>query len=224
MSTGHRAPIRTTGQIQPPIPCRPSVPPPSICISTPPFLPQKRIRGTKRAIRFIDARRGREAAPLGVAPFWRAHMSLTARLCRVLAAVVGCLCVVVSAPALAGETCAGSHIEGSSFGNCGGGGGGTSGDDDEGEDDGDDPDYGPEDTADTWPAPPSCECGEPLPNHWNKSWSCTPTNVCAIEDFVDDHACPLAATAAMSLLPGGPAVRVALGAVGYSAGVAFCGG
>ncbi len=125
--------------------------------------------------------------------------------------------------ALAGETCAGSHIEGSSFGNCGGGGG-TGDDDDDNDDDGDDPGYGPEDTADEWPAPPSCECGGALPNHWNKTWSCTPTNVCAIDDFLDDHACPVLVGAGAALLPGGAVVRVGASLLGYGVGNAVCGG
>ena len=59
--------------------------------------------------------------------------------------------VVISGPAFAGETCAGSHIEGSSFANCGGGGdgGGTGDDSGDGDDDNDDPGYGPE------PPPPN---------------------------------------------------------------------
>ena len=125
--------------------------------------------------------------------------------------------------AFAGETCAGSHIRGSSFGNCGGGG--TSEDDDDDDDDGDDPGYGPEDTADEWPPAPSCECGEALPNHWNKTWSCTPTNVCAIDDFLDDHTCPVLVTVGSALVPGGWPVRVGAAVIGgYGLSKVVCGG
>lgn len=128
----------------------------------------------------------------------------------------------VGSHAFADETCAGSHIRGSSFGNCGGGG--TSDDDDDNDDDdGDDPGYGPE-------PPPSCASGEV----WDSvSGRCEPTHCVSgrsrdlscfpeIEDDFDENIRPTICRLAVGFAAGFIGTLACAPVTGTAA--PFCGG
>lgn len=120
--------------------------------------------------------------------------------------------------AFADETCAGSHIRGSSFGNCGGGGGSNDDDEDE-DDDSDDPNYGPScGSGEVWDSvsgrcePTHCTSGR------SRDLSCFPD----IEDDYDDNIRPVICKATVVVV-GGAAGGLACFGAGSRAIAGLCG-